>query len=659
MKLVIVESPTKAKTLARFLGKDYQIEASMGHVRDLPQRKLGVDVEDDFKPEYVVVAGKQKVVKVLKAAASKSDEVILATDPDREGEAIAYHVLSLIDSSAKRKAPRVKFSRIVFHEITKQAIEAALKHPGEINLPLVDAQQARRVLDRLVGYKLSPLLWRKVRRGLSAGRVQSVTVRLVVEREKEIKAFKPEEFWKIWAEVATKAKAGESFNVSLVQIEAKKAKVENKEQADKVVKDLRQAVYRVAQVETKAVKRQAPPPFITSTLQRTAGTRFGWSAKKIMSVAQRLYEEGWITYHRTDSFNLANEAVAAVRNYITTAFGQNYLPDKARYYKRRSKMVQGAHEAIRPTKAEKAELGLGRDMERLYRLIWQRFVACQMRPAVFDKTKIDVEAKGEREYLLRAEGERMKFDGWLVVNSKSRQVLNRQFQGEAELPEVRAGAPLQLIKVASEQKFTQPPARFTEASLIRVLEEKGIGRPSTYAPILSTIQARQYVEKIEKKLHPTPVGMAVTEFLLQHFPKVMDYGFTAKIENDLDRIAQGEKKWVKVVGEFYQPFGKKLDKVTEKAARVKIATEKTGEKCPQCSEGEVVIRVGRFGKFLSCSRFPECDYKANYKEVVQGIKCAKCGAEVVVKKTRQGKRFYGCGNYPKCNWASWTKPKKD
>jgi DNA topoisomerase-1 len=651
MKLVIVESPTKAKTLARFLGKDYQIEASMGHVRDLPPKKLGVDVEHDFKPEYVVAAGKQKIVRALKAAASKSDEVILATDPDREGEAIAYHVKHVLSSNSQ-------FSRIVFHEITRPAIEAALKHPGKINLPLVDAQQARRVLDRLVGYKLSPLLWRKVRRGLSAGRVQSVAVRLVVEREKEIKAFKPEEFWRIGAELAVEARLKESFNANLVQIEAKKAKVDNKDQADRIVKDLQQAVYRVAQVETKAVKRQAPPPFITSTLQRTAGTRFGWSAKKIMSVAQRLYEEGLITYHRTDSFNLANEAVAAVRKYIATVFGQNYLPEKARYYKRRSKMVQGAHEAIRPTRAEKTESGLGRDMERLYRLIWQRFVACQMRPAVFDKTKIEVKAKGEREYLLRTEGERMKFDGWMVVNGKGK-AFNSQFQDEAELAEVKAGKPLQLIKVEAEQKFTQPPPRFTEASLIRVLEEKGIGRPSTYAPILSTIQARQYVEKIEKKLHPTPVGMAVTEFLLQHFPKVMDYGFTAAIEDDLDRVAQGEKKWVKVVGEFYQPFGKRLDEVTEKAGRVKIETEKTGEKCPQCSEGEVVIRVGRFGKFLSCSRFPECDYKTNYKEVVEGVKCAQCGAEVVVKKTRKGKRFYGCGNYPKCNWASWTKPKRD
>jgi DNA topoisomerase-1 len=645
MKLVVVESPTKAKTLGRFLGTEFKIEASMGHVRDLPKKNLGVDLEHDFRPEYVLVVGKKSVVAKLKKLAKSSTQVILATDPDREGEAIAFHLETLL--RAKKK--ETKFSRIVFHEITRQAVETALKHPGQVDLALVDSQQARRVLDRLVGYKLSPLLWRKVRRGLSAGRVQSVAVRLVVEREKEIEAFKPEEYWEIKVEL--EAKTGRLL-AKLEKIEGKKATVKNGQEAERIKSDLNKAQYRVSQVKSGPVKRYPAPPFITSTLQRSAGQKFGWSAKKIMSVAQKLYEMGLITYHRTDSVSLAAEAVAKARAYINKSYGAAFLPEKSIFYRSRSKLVQAAHEAIRPTHVETSELAESREFNRLYQLIWRRFVACQMKPAIFDRTTIEVEAKAEKVYGLKTVGERMKFAGWLKVYEKSSFV-----NGLVSLPEVKLGALLQLIKVLTEQKFTQPPARFTEASLIKVLEEKGIGRPSTYAPILSTIQQRQYVEKVEKQLRPTPVGVAVTEFLLKNFPKVMDYGFTATIEMDLDLIANGKKKWVGVIKQFYQPFAQRLERVGAKTKRVKIETEKTGEKCPECHEGEVIIRVGRFGKFLACSRFPECHYKANYKEVVPNVHCPECGAEVVVRKTKRGKRFYGCDNYPKCKWASWTKPK--
>jgi len=639
MKLVIVESPTKAKTLSRFLGDDYQIEASMGHIRDLPKSKLGVEVDKEFKPDYVVDESKKKYVAVLKKAAKGAKEIILATDPDREGEAIAYHIEYLLKDGGK-------FSRIVFHEITKSAIARALENPGKVNKKLVEAQQARRILDRLVGYKLSPILWRKVRRGLSAGRVQSVAVRLIVEREKEIEAFKSEEYWQIKVRLAK----DKEVVVELVKIEGKKAKIENKGEADKVVGELKKAGYQVVEVKERRVKKYPLPPFMTSTLQRTAGSRFGWSAKKTMREAQQLYEKGLITYHRTDSVNLAGQAIKMVREYIDSSYGKAYLPEKPVYYKSKSRMVQGAHEAIRPTKVKRETVEAGQGAKRLYRLIWERLVTSQMKPAELDKTTVRVEADGK--YELKVGGERMRFDGWLKVNPKLYSV-----DGQ-ELPELKESDELKLIKVLPEQKFTQPPARYSEASLIKVLEEKGIGRPSTYAPIISTIQTRNYVEKKERKLHPTPVGVAVVEFLLKYFPKVMDYEFTAEMEAGLDEVAQGEKRWNILLKNFYLPFEKKLNHVLEKAKRVKIAVEETGEKCPECKKGEVVIRVGRFGKFLSCSRFPECRYTATYKEVVEGVKCADCGGEVVVKRSRRGKQFFGCGNYPKCKWASWNRPKR-
>lgn len=639
MRLIIVESPTKARTLQRFLGDKYLIEASMGHLRDLPSKKLGVDVEHDFTPEYVIDKKKQAIVTKLKTAAKTAGEVILATDPDREGEAIAWHLQFILEKEAKN------FSRIVFHEITQTAIETALKNPGSVDLKLVDSQQARRILDRLVGYKLSPLLWRKVRRGLSAGRVQSVAVRLIVEREDQIKNFVPQEYWEIKVELA---KNGQNFLVQLIK------QVKTKDESRQIVNDLETAEYEVKKLTSKTLSRHAYPPLITSTLQRLAANRLGWSAKKTMTMAQRLYETGRITYHRTDSVNLAREAIDMARTYINSTYGKDYLPDQPNFYKSKNKNVQGAHEAIRPTDARcdvrsaKFE-ELGKSEQKLYQLIWQRFVASQMKPAVFTKTTLIISAQAVNEYELKAEAEKMEFDGWMKVTGGFKPT-------EINLPKMAVGDKLQLVKVLPEQKFTQPPPRFTEAGLIKELEKKGIGRPSTYAPIISTIQDRYYVEKEEKSLRPTAIGETVTRFLISHFGTIMDYDFTAKMEADLDEIETGKIKSQKLLENFYCPFDKKLIEVTETAQRAKIAAETTGDKCPDCQDGEIVIRLGRFGKFLSCSRFPECKYTARYKDVVEGVKCGQCGGEVVLKKTRRGKTFYGCGNYPNCKWASWKKP---
>src|SRR3989344_2044544 len=628
MKLVIVESPTKAKTLTGFLGDKFQIEASMGHVRDLPPSKLGVDVEHDFVPDYVLVKGKGAVVKKLKAEAKKATEIILATDSDREGEAIAFHIKEVL----KVKAP---FKRIVFHEITKSAILEALNHPGEIDLKRVDAQAARRVLDRLVGYQLSPVLWRKVRRGLSAGRVQSVAVRLVVEKEAEIAAFTPVEYWEIQVKLT---KDGRELIVWL-----KPGKGINVEE---LIKQLQGSKYQVAEVKITESKRNPWPPLMTSTMQRVAANRLGWSAKKTMREAQQLYEKGLITYHRTDSLNLAESAVTATRNYIKTKFGPEYLPQKARYYSSKSKHSQGAHEAIRPTDVTRESVEDGQSGNKLYRLIWERLVMSQMNPALVTKTKVVVTTNTDPVNKLIAEGEKIKFWGFYQANQKLLHLL-------PELPVVIEGEQWQLGEVLPEQKFTSPPARFNEASLIKVLEQKGIGRPSTYAPNLSTIQDRNYVEKKDRQLYPTAIGQAVTEFLLNHFPQIMDYDFTAGMELDLDAIARGDNTYIKLMTSFYSPFAEKVKTVIETAKRVKIPVELTGEKCPTCNEGEVVIRTGRFGKFLSCSRFPECKYTATYKQIVEGKLCPDCGGQVVVKRSRRGKQFYGCANYPTCKWASW------
>jgi len=643
MDLVIVESPTKAKTLGRFLGPDYGVEATMGHIKDLPKSKLGIAVENNFKPDFEEVEKKSDIIKKIRSDGKKAKIIYLATDPDREGEAIAQHVSEILKAGTKTK-------RVAFHEITKEAVESAIASPRGIDKNLVDAQIARRVLDRLVGYKLSPLLWKKVRIGLSAGRVQSVAVRLIVEKEREIKAFKSQEYWEIFSTVK-ELKNKKEFTVQLIDQDVK-----DKKTADRITDELGKAKYSVSDVRKKEVTKNPYPPFTTSTMTQAAARIFGWSSKRTMSIAQKLYEEGLITYHRTDSFNLSAAAVSTLRNYIGKEFGEKYLPSAPKLYKTQSKVAQEAHEAIRPTginhKFEVTDDKWAKDEETLYKLIWARFVACQMAASVYDETTIDVSAG---DYLLRAGGQVMKFDGWRkVIPAKL------DSEGAVVLPEVSKGEKLDLVKNWSEQKFTQPPARFNEASLIKTLEKLGIGRPSTYAPTISTIQIRNYVEKDEnKRFAPTPVGISVNDFLIGNFPDIFEYAFTAEMEDSLDKIADGKLLWTKTITAFYGPFEKKLGSVEKNAKRVKIEVEKLGIKCPECGTGELVVRTGRFGKFISCSRFPECKYTAKYLEKI-GVKCPECKTgDVIIKKTGKGRKFFGCSRYPDCKWASWRSPKKE
>ncbi len=665
MDLIIVESPTKAKTLSRFLGGDeYKVEATMGHVRDLPESKLGVEIENNFEPQYVISPKKKETIEKLKKAAEKAERIYLATDPDREGEAIAWHTAALLSGSSK-------LSRITFHEITKKAIDEALSHPGEINMDLVEAQTSRRILDRLVGYKLSPLLWQKVRKGLSAGRVQSVTVRLIVEREKEIERFVPIEYWEIEA-LLQKFIGGSlpdapKFLAKLARRNGEKVEITNETQASEIVGELEKAGYEIYGVDKKEVRRNPYPPFTTSTLQQAAAIRLGWSSKRTMNIAQGLYEQGLITYHRTDSTNLAIEAVMEARDFVKESFGEQYLPEKPVFYKTKSKSAQEAHEAVRPTdvqfkvQGEKLKVDEDKivgDEGKLYDLIWKRFVACQINPAVVEVTTVVTQAAGEKNiYLLETRGATEKFDGWRRVYGK---VEETDESGEKieKLPEVSVGDELKMLEIKPEQKFTQPLPRFNEASLIKTLEELGIGRPSTYAPTISTIQERNYVEKQERVFVPTALGVAVTDFLMEYFPDILDYQFTAKMEDDLDEIANGQKKRVPVLSEFYNPFSQKLEGVKRVAQRVPVEVEATGESCPLCKEGSVIIRIGKFGKFLACSRFPECKYRAPFVKKIEGFKCPKCGGDVVYKKTKKGKGFYGCASWPKCDFASWRKPTK-
>lgn len=632
MKLIIVESPTKANTLSKFLGSDYEVDSTRGHIKDLPKSKLSIDIENNFKPDYQEIEKKKAVIKALKSKAKKASEVYIATDPDREGEAIAEHVRQVI--SNKDIKSKVKIQRITFHEITKKAVEEAIAKPSKVNSDLVDAQISRRVLDRLVGYKLSPLLWKKVRRGLSAGRVQSVAVRLIVDRENEIKAFKPEEYWEIYANVTNKPiNTNNKFTIQLI-----KQNIKDKATADKILADLEKAEYKVKDVKKREVKKSPYPPFTTSTMTQAGARLFGWSAKRTMMTAQKLYEEGLITYHRTDSFNLSTDAVNKARIFIAEEYGKPYLPIKPTFWKTHSKSAQEAHEAIRPTNA-------GQIIDdKLYDLIRRRFLASQMNPSLYDETTIDVSAG---EYLLRASGQIMIFDGWRKLFPIDSEIVI--------LPEVAKDEELEKEKVWADQKFTLAPPRYNEASLIKTLEKLGIGRPSTYAPIISTIQIRSYVEKIDKAFVPTSIGFAVTEFLVTNFPTELDYGFTAEMEEDLDKIADGKIKWETEMKKFWTPFEKRLSNVEKNAKRVKIETEKLGKKCPDCKDGELVIRVGRFGKFISCSTFPDCKHTEKYLEKV-GIKCPDCKeGDVIVKKSRKGK-FYGCSRYPDCKFASWKKP---
>lgn len=640
--LVLVESPTKARTLQRFLGDKYQIEATMGHVRDLPKSDLGVDIGHDFEPEYVVPSDKRKRVNELKKVAKESQTLYLATDPDREGEAISWHISQLLNNS--------NIHRVVFHEITEDAVKAAFEHPRQINLQLVDAQQARRVLDRLVGYKLSPLLWKKVKKGLSAGRVQSVALRLIVEREREITAFKVEEYWTVEAELESKEL---KFLAAVIEKDGKKLAIRNKEAADGHVGNLEKAAYVVSKVTQKEVRRYPYPPFTTSTLQQTAVNRLGMSAKKTMMLAQNLYERGLITYMRTDSVNLSIGAIGSVRSYIANFIGAAYLPKHARIFKSKSKNVQEAHEAIRPTvvsrqsSAIRQQSGLNRDHVRLYDLIWKRFVACQMSEAVIDQTTVDI---GADSYLLRATGSVISFEGWLKLYGKE-----EKEEGKQVLPPLLENQALNLIQLLPTQHFTQPPPRYNEAALIKKLEELGIGRPSTYAPILSTIQDRFYVEKLERKFVPTALGFAVTDFLVKYFADIVDYTFTAQMEDELDEISRGERQWRPTIKAFYDPFEKKLEETEKTAAKVRMEVQLTDKKCPKCGK-DLIIRIGKFGKFLACSGFPECKHTESLEEKVNA-RCPADAGEIVIRKTRRGKTFYGCRNYPVCKFASWTKPK--
>ncbi|MCL5010858.1 MAG: type I DNA topoisomerase [Patescibacteria group bacterium] len=653
MKLIIVESPTKARTISRFLGKDFLVESSYGHIRDLPEKKLGVEVENDFEPQYVVPVKAKPKVQALKKAQTKAKQVILATDEDREGESIAFHLAYVLDL----KNPQ----RIVFHEITKPAIETALENPRTIDLNLVNAQQARRVLDRLVGYKLSPFLWKKIMRGLSAGRVQSVAVRIICDREKEIENFVESEYWSIAASLL-KAKTENELQAVLTAENGKpvdKLEIKNKEQAEKILKNLQGGEWRVDNVEKKEIIRNPLPPFTTSTLQQTASTRFRYSAKKTMVVAQQLYEQGLITYHRTDSVNLSGQSQAAAKEFIEKNFGKNYWPGYARNFKTKSKTAQEAHEAIRPTypgqnTPEKITKSTP-EQKRLYTLIWQRFVASQMTEAKFAATKVDVEAKNPNaqttSYTFSAAGQTLLFDGFLKAYPA-------QFE-ETELPELEKGELLVLKELLPKQHFTTPPDRFTEAALIKTLEKAGIGRPSTYAPIMDTIQKRNYVEKDkERRLKPTQTGVMVNDLLVLHFPQIVEIGFTSEMEENLDRVAEGKKDWKKLLADFYFPFEKIL-KEKEKTVEKKDLTEKTDRICPQCQK-PLIIRAGRFGRFYACSGFPNCKHTEALPKPSLGVKCPKCATgDVVEKNTKTRKTFYGCSNWPKCDFALWDKPVQD
>lgn len=654
--LIIVESPTKARTLGKFLGNSFVVTASNGHIRDLPKSKLGIDVEHNFAPDYVVANDKKDAVSRLQQEAKGAGEIYLATDPDREGEAIAWHIQYILG----KKVPK----RITFHEITEEAVAEALSHPRHINEALVDAQQARRILDRLVGYKLSPLLWRKVRVGLSAGRVQSVALRLIVDREREVQAFKPVEYWSIEAKVRD---GGKEFIATLLKIAGKKAEIGSSLLADKVEQDLREGQLKVSDVRDSQTKRQPYPPFTTSSLQQASANRLGFTSKKTMMIAQQLYEgvelgegghTGLITYMRTDSLNLSESAVQAARNFIGTKFGNEFVPAEARRYKTRAKGAQEAHEAVRPTLStrtpESIKDHLSRDQYRLYELIWQRFIASQMAEATYQKRSIDIVSG---DYLLRASGSKISFPGWLKVYAVSSEDESKDEEsGHANeiLPEVRVGETLTLIELAKSQHFTEPPPRYTEATLIKALEEYGIGRPSTYAPIISTIIDRRYIEREERKLLPTPLGTAVNDFLVANFPTLLDLNFTAKMEGELDEIAEGVKKWQPVIKEFYGPFAKHLEEVTETAQRVKIEVQLSDKICPVCGK-QLVIRIGRFGKFLACSGYPDCKHTEKLVEKIEA-KCPEDGGDVVLLRTKKGRPFYGCSNYPACKYMSWHKP---
>ncbi|MEK7167764.1 MAG: type I DNA topoisomerase, partial [Patescibacteria group bacterium] len=647
--LVIVESPTKAKTISKFLGKDFKVESSFGHVRDLPEKDLGIDVEGDFEPTYVVPAKAKKRVQELKKLAEKADLVYFATDEDREGEAISWHLAQIFGTK--------KVKRITFHEITESAIKHALENPRALDINLVDAQQARRILDRLVGYKLSPLLWKKIARGLSAGRVQSVAVRIIVEKEREIQAFKTDEYWEIKGDFETEGK--ENFEAKLHRVDGKvmdKLEIKNEKEAEKVLSDLKNGKYVISSLEQKELKRQPLPPFTTSSLQQEAHHRLGFSAKQTMMLAQQLYEGveiggesvGLITYMRTDSLNLSQKFLGESENYIKKNLGPEYF--QFRVFKTKSKGAQEAHEAIRPTEAAdipaEVEKSLNRNQFKLYQLIWQRAVASQMSPAIMESTSADIVSG---KYSFRTTGQIIKFPGFLKIYPASAK--------DELLPQMKKGESAKCLRLNPEQKFTQPPARYNDATLVKSLEEKGIGRPSTYAPTIATIIERGYVERNEqKRLQPKDIAFVVNDLLVEHFPHIVDYDFTAKMEEDLDRIAEGEIKWQPVIKEFYAPFAKTLKQKEKELSKKELTEEKTDEVCEKCSS-PMVIKVGRYGKFLACSNYPKCkntkdvDKNGEPKEEPKLLdeKCPDCGSPLILRNGRYGE-FKGCSSYPKCKY---------
>lgn len=656
--LVIVESPAKAKTIGKYLGKNYSVLASVGHIRDLPKSKLGVDVEHDFAPLYENKKEKSALIRELKAAAKKADTVYLATDPDREGEAISWHLAHILGISENDPV------RVTFSEITRSGVTEGMSHPRVLDMDLINAQQARRILDRIVGYKLSPFLWKKVRRGLSAGRVQSVTVRLIVDREKEIEEFKPQEYWSIDAKLLS-SKSRRAFPAKLASVDGEKFKSDNKEATDKVLERLQGGEFVISSIKRSTRKKSPAPPFTTSTLQQEASRKLSFNARRTMRAAQELYEGvevpemgavGLITYMRTDSLRISDEAKTAAAQLIEQTYGKQYLPAKPRTYRSRSN-AQDAHEAIRPSiitlTPDKVKGSLTSDQYKLYKLIWERFMASQMENALLDTKSVDIDCAG---CLFKASGYTVKFDGFTVLYEES---LDTEEQEGGALPPLTVGEKLTVKELSGNQHFTQPPPRFTEASLIKTLEENGIGRPSTYAPTIATILDRHYVEHEGKQLKPTSLGLVTTELMKEHFDRIVDAHFTAQMETDLDKIEAGKAEWVEVLRSFYTGFEKTLDKAEKdmEGKRVKIPDEPTDIVCEKCGK-PMVIKIGPYGKFLGCSGFPECK---NTKRIVNesGGTCPKCGGKMLAKRSKKGKPFYGCENYKDCNYMTWDTPLSD
>ena len=655
-KLIIVESPAKANTIKKFLGGNTKVVASMGHIRDLPKSKLGINIENNFEPEYINIRGKGDLIKELKKDAKSAKKVYLATDPDREGEAIAWHLSYILD------VDKDKITRVTFNEITKSAVQKAIKEPRDIDVNLVDAQQARRVLDRIVGYKISPILWKKVRRGLSAGRVQSVAVKLIVDREEEIEKFIPEEYWNIYVKLLDE-KSKKTFEAKFFGKDKKKQEIHSQEQVNEILSSIKNAKYIVEEVKKGEKKRTPAPPFTTSTMQQEASRKLGFTLKKTMSVAQGLYEGvkipekgtvGLITYMRTDSTRISEEARAAAKQHILETYGEEYYEN--RYYKT-NKEAQDAHEGIRPTYADlepdNIKDSLTKDQYKLYKLIYNRFMASQMTPAVYDTMSVIIDAN---KYTFKANGQNLKFKGFMTLYVEGTD--EKQEEEEGIIPELEVNQEVKEQSINPKQSFTEPPARYTEASLVKALEEKGIGRPSTYSPTITTILERRYIEKEQKQLIPTELGKVVNKLLTENFTDIINVEFTAKVENQFDDIAEGKENWREMIGEFYTPFEKNLEKVEKELEHVEIEEEVSDVKCDKCGR-MMVYKYGRFGKFLACPGYPECK---NTKAIVETIDvpCPKCGATVQVRKAKNRRKYYICENNPKsCDYISWNKPVKN